>query len=148
VPFIGCALAALQAQDASVATHWLLALIGYGAVVLAFWGGAQWGNLLMAMSATVGSNNRERRHLVLTVVPPLLAWAALLVVTVILPLHEVALAVLIVGYIATLVSEIRWRRMGLLVATAMWPRWGLTIVIVVVLVTTLALRLLGAKIIY
>ena len=78
--------------------------------------------------------------------PPLIGWGALLVVA--LPLYEVALAVLIVGYIATLVAEMHWRRQGLLPATSLWLRWGLTVVVVVVLVTTLALRLLGAKIIF
>jgi hypothetical protein len=147
VPFIVCGIAALKTQQEAVAVRWLLALIGYGAVVLAFWGGAQWGSLLAtAYPPADGSNIRERFRLALTVAPPLIGWVALLVVA--LPLYEVALAVLIIGYIATLVAEMRWRRLGLLPAASMWLRWGLTVVVVVVLVTTLALRLLGAKIIF
>ena len=147
VPFIVCGVAALKVQTEPAATSWLHALIGYGAVVLAFWGGAQWGNLLAtAHPPADGSNMREGSRLTLTVAPPLIGWVALLVVT--LPLYEVALAILIVGYIATLVAEMHWRRQGLLPAASLWLRWGLTVVVVVVLVTTLALRLLGAKIIF
>jgi len=46
------------------------------------------------------------------------------------------------------VVEVQWRRRSLLPAASMWLRWAMTIVIVVVLVTVLALRLLGAKIIF
>ena len=146
VPFVVCGIAALRVQDEPTTIRWLLALIGYGAVGLAFWGGMQWNSALAPATATDRPDGREHARLWQAVLPALIAWVALLAMT--LPLYEAALAILAVGYIAALVVEVRWRRRSLLPAASMWLRWAMTIVIVVVLVTVLALRLLGAKIIF
>ena len=75
----------------------------------------------------------------LGVVPSLIGWLALLLQMWLL--EWMALLVLIAGFIATVVVEHQAAR-RLLVAPAsyIWLRWGLTVVVVAMLVTVLTLR--------
>jgi hypothetical protein len=140
LPFVLCAVAVLATTDAR-ADGWMAALLGYGAVVLALFGGVHWGFLL------VGTEPRpiDRLRLALGVVPGLIGWAALLIMLV-LP-NEIGLGVLIVGYAAFALSETRLYHAELLPRGYMWMRWGHTLVVVTVLVALLVLRLLGAHIV-
>jgi hypothetical protein len=140
LPFLFCAVAVLDSTDARAA-GWMTALLGYGAVVLALFGGVHWGLLLFAAEPRPA----DRLRLVLGVVPALVGWAALLV-TIIFP-GVVALGLLIVGYAAFALSETRLYHAGLLSRGYMWLRWGHTLAVVTVLVALLALRLLGAHIV-
>lgn len=68
-PFVGCAvMVALGGPDADA---WLGALIAYGAVILSFLGGTRWGAALAGGSA-------DPVTLILSNLPALVAWAALL----------------------------------------------------------------------
>ncbi len=69
IPFGGCAI--LVAQGGAQADAWLGALIAYAAVILSFLGGARWG-------ASVASGSPDPATLVLSNLPALVAWAALL----------------------------------------------------------------------
>jgi hypothetical protein len=139
LPFIFCAGAVLATTDTRAA-GWMAALLAYGAVILALFGGAHWGFLLSSEPRPV-----DRVRLALGVVPGLIGWAALLI-TLVLP-AEVGLAVLIVGYAAFALSETRLYHDELLPSGYMWMRWGHTLAVVTVLVALLMLRLLGAHII-
>jgi hypothetical protein len=148
IPFIGIGIAAVTTADPGRAQTWLLALIGYGAVVLAFLGGVHWGFVLHP-AATEGRTPEERQEstrLGLAVLPSLIGWAA--VVTPAFALPAVGLAILIAGYLATVVTEGQLRRRGLVPSGYMALRWALSAVVLVVLVTVLALRLIGARIIF
>jgi hypothetical protein len=146
VPFIGLGIAALATGE-EMAGRCLLALVAYGALILAFLGGVHWGFVLHPGALPEGMTQEERQdatRLGLGVLPSLIGFAALL--TPMLAVPDVGLAVLIVGYVATLVTETHLRRRNLVPGGYMTLRWALTVVVLIVLVTVLALRLIGAKI--
>lgn len=145
IPFIGCGIAAVALGDAEQTSRGLTALMAYGAVILAFLGGVHWGLVLDAVTPAVNAP-RAGPRLVLGIVPSLIGWLALLAPLVAPP--EVGLALLIAGFIATILGETQLYRRGLVPRGYMWLRWGLSIVVLTVLVTVLALRLLGAKIVF
>ncbi len=146
IPFVVLGIAALSTHDSVQAQRMLLGLVGYGGVVLAFLGGVHWGFVLHPVLPE-GMGPDERRdatRLGLGVLPSLIGWAALLTPAFGVP--EIGLAILIVGYIATVVTEAQMRRRAMMPSGYMALRWALSVVVVVVLVTVLALRLIGATI--
>jgi hypothetical protein len=153
IPFVGCGIEAVSRTDLQSASA-LLALIGYGAVILAFLGGVHWGFVLAPDAAPAGLAPalapaakpwRGDLRLMLGVVPSLIGWAGLLAAELVAP--DVGLALLIVGFIATVVTEWHIRHRAAIPPGYMWMRWGLTLVVLLTLITVLALRLLGARII-
>jgi len=69
IPFVGCAaMVATGGPDTDV---WLGALIAYAAVILSFLGGTRWG-------ATMAGGSPDPMTLILSNLPALVAWAALL----------------------------------------------------------------------
>jgi hypothetical protein len=157
IPFIVCGLGAVSV-DAVSSARMMTALIGYGAVILSFLGGVHWGFALRGFAlggiaaappapVTVAGNRfvtAERARLVLGVVPSLIGWVALLLLMI--RLDWAALAVLIAGFIATVVVEHQASRRQLIpLGSYIWLRWGLTVVVVAMLVTVLTLRTLGQR---
>jgi hypothetical protein len=156
IPFIVCGLGALSVDVVSAA-RMMTALIAYGAVILSFLGGVHWGFALggaapvtvpVPVDPPAPAGNRfvtaERARLVLGVVPSLIGWLALLLMM--LQLIWTALVVLIAGFIATMVVEHQASRRSLIpLASYIWLRWGLTVVVVAMLVTVLTLRVLGQR---
>ncbi len=69
IPFVGCA--AMVAAGGPDADAWLGALIAYAAVILSFLGGTRWG-------AALASGSPDPVTLILSNIPALVAWAALL----------------------------------------------------------------------
>ena len=139
VPFIGCGLGAM-ARDGEADTM-LAALIAYGAAMLAFLGGMQWGFALPAGS----DPRRQRWRLVLGVLPPLVGWLALLI-GLVAP-RWIALAVLTAGFIGTALGEHRAAVQDPAVPSGyLWLRWALTVVAAAMLITVLTVRLLGIAI--
>jgi len=69
IPFVGCA--AMVALDGPSADGWLSALMAYAAVILSFLGGTRWG-------AALASGASDPMTLILSNLPALVAWAALL----------------------------------------------------------------------
>jgi hypothetical protein len=150
VPFIGCGIAAVSTADTQ-AVPAFAALIAYGAVILAFLGGVHWGFVLapqpdsdVAASAPARLAQPNLR-LLLGVLPSLIGWAALLTLQFAAP--AIALAILIIGFLATVIAEWQMRRRAVIPTGYMWLRWGLSLVVLVTLITVMALHLLGAKII-
>jgi len=146
-PFLVCGWGTL-ALPSPDSERFLAALLAYGAVILAFLGAVHWGFVLESPEpdAMASLTRKDRPRLVLGVLPALIGWAALL-----MPLllsAEAGLAVLIVGHVATVIMEAQLRRRALVPPGYMWLRWGLSVVTIVVLVTVLTLRLVGAKIIF
>jgi hypothetical protein len=145
VPFVALGIAALSTSDTAQATRLLLALIAYGAVVLGFLGGVHWGFVLHpALPDGLSPDaRRDATRLGLGVLPSLIGWVALLIP--LLGLPEVGLLVLIVGFLATILTEHTLRRRGLVPPAYVAMRWALSIVVLVVLISVLALRLIGAR---
>lgn len=138
----------------TAATQALLALIAYGSVILSFLGAVHWGFALAEPPASLAGlpplpRSQEPAHrprLLLGVLPALVGWLALLI-ALLVPAPLVALAVLIAGFLGTNVAEHAGHRKGWMPGSYLWLRWVLTVVVVALLVTTLVLRLSGARII-
>ena len=141
VPFAVCALEALSTTDPARATRFVAALIFYGAVTLAFLGGVHWGLVLEA-----GPTVRERARLLLGIASSLVGWLALLVW--LIGLEAPSLAVLTVGFVALIAAESQLGRNGLMPRAYLLLRWGLSIVVILILATTLTVRLVHARIIF
>ncbi len=142
LPFLFCSLGALSlSSDAS--TRSLLALVAYGATILAFLGGVHWG--LALDGSDLPSDRVQRVRFGLGVVPSLIGWAALLVTFIGLP--STGLLVLTAGFVATTVVEAQAARRGLMPQRYMWLRWGLSIVVVVCLVSVTLIRAFGGRVV-
>jgi hypothetical protein len=149
IPFVGLGIADLATENETQASRLLLALVGYGAVVLAFLGGVHWGFVLHPAALPDGlppDSRRDATRLGLGVLPSLIGWAALLTPAFGVP--EIGLGVLILGFVATVATEARLRSQGMMPSGYMAMRWGVSIVILLVLATVFALRLIGAHIIF
>ena len=148
IPFVACALGAAGVQDIAAANYWLLALCGYGAVILSFVGGVHWGFVLgrdaPILEPGAPAPPRTRYRLVLGVLPSLGGWVAILVMF--LGQTVIALAVLIAGFTAFTIAETELRQRGLLPPGYLLLRWSLTVVVVIVLGVVLALHVVGGRI--
>ena len=141
LPFLICSLGALSlSSDGS--TRSLLALVAYGATILAFLGGVHWGLALDASNAA--SVRVQRGRFGLGVVPSLIGWTAMLVTFIGLP--STGLLLLTAGFIATTVIEAQATRRGLMPKPYMWLRWGLSVVVVVCLVSVCIVRAFGGRV--
>jgi hypothetical protein len=139
IPFAVFAILAVSSSpDRALAAA--QALVGYGAVILAFLGGVHWGFTL----AEPGQGRAVRARLSLGVVPSLIGWVALLCVIVALPV--LSLAILIAGFVGVLVVETRAQKRDLLPAGYMAMRWVISVIVIAILTTVLVLRLVGAHV--
>jgi hypothetical protein len=120
------------------AERMLVALIDYAALVLAFAGGVHWG--LALVPGTLQPSLRFGAG----VLPMIVAWVGLVLAQ--LVAAPVALAVLIIGYIATVLTEHRAARRMLVPPPYVWVRWGFSVVAVVMMAMVLILRGLGQTI--
>ena len=139
VPFALLGIASVGADPISslVAAR---GLVGYGAVILAFLGGVHWGFTLDEPELA----RFVRVRLTLGVVPALIGWAAVLVSLVTEP--AMSLAVLIAGFIATVVVEWRGHRLRLVPGGYMLMRWGISVVVVALLTAVLVVRIIGGHV--
>eukprot|EP01037_Dinobryon_pediforme_P010826 gene10826-10905_t len=148
IPFIICGVAASSAGAQAVIG--LLALLGYGAVILSFVGAVHWGFALSHTAPDLDGSSLRRPSMTIRLaaatVPALIGWAALLLALLSLP--QLGLAVLIVGFLATVATEARWNKIDLLPPGYMALRWLLSGIVVTTLLVVLALRLIGATIVF
>jgi hypothetical protein len=153
IPFVICAYLACAWRDPSDGRA-LIALIAYGAVILSFLGGVHWGFALTEPPPSLAglapvptrADPAHRPRIALGILPALIGWVALLI-AVLAPAPVVALCVLIAGFLATNIGEQTGYRRGWVPGRYLWLRWFLTIVVVALLVTTVVLRLSGARIV-
>ena len=152
IPFVVCAYLACAWRDPAEARA-LIALIAYGAVILSFLGGVHWGFALNEPPSLAGlapvstpADAAHRPRIVLGVLPSLIGWLAVLI-AVLAPAPAIALCVLIAGFLATNLGEHTAYRRGWMPNRYLWLRWLLTIIVVALLVTTVVLRISGARIV-
>ncbi len=143
LPFAACGLGALS-PDPALADRSLLALVAYGAVILAFLGGVHWGFALDG-SGAMPTVRVQRLRFGLGVLPSLVGWAALLLAFLGLPL--VALALLMAGVVATTLVEARAARQDLMPRSYMRLRWVLSAGVLVCLAGVCLVRLLGGRLV-
>jgi hypothetical protein len=160
IPFVIGGLAA-TGHNPDPSGRAVTVLIDYAALVLAFAGGIHWGLVLPgavpAGPGPIGSlpgsqalptqpPRRITHRVVLGVLPLLIGWAAVLLAQ--LVASWMALALLIAGYLITLIVEHQARRHIPYPARYLLLRWVFTIVAVAMLTTALTLRLLGQTIVF
>lgn len=142
IPFAVCGLGAL-ANAPPNDERALLALIAYGAVILAFLGGVHWGFGLDAGSAAPSDIQRARFGL--GVLPSLIGWVALLIAF--LGFDRSALAVVTLGFLVTTIVEARASRRGYVPRGYMGLRWVLSSIVVVILVTVWLIMILHGRVV-
>lgn len=131
LPFAALATAALLGLDWRYGLPGGLfrqALVGYGAVILSFLGGVRWG-----IGLRHGDAPGRTRFLVVSVIPAVLAWAALLMPR---P-HDISL--LIACFLAVAVLDVAMVRGGHAPAWYATLRLALTAAVVLVLIVALAM---------
>ena len=135
IPFAVLGVFALgQGADRSA-----IALCDYAAVILTFLGGVHWG---FALAEPAGAG--ERARLGLGVVPSLVGWVGLLLVTAVG--INAGLVVLILGFIGTIMVERRAAEAGLMPPGYLGLRYALSAAVLGMLVLVLVLRALGVQI--
>lgn len=117
------------------AERMLVALIDYAALILTFTGGVHWG-LAMLPDAI-----RPTVRCAAGAVPVILAWTGLVLAQLVSP--SVALVALILGYLATILTEQRACALGLVPAHYVWLRWGVSAVALAMMVMVVVLRGIG-----
>jgi len=118
----------------------LAALIDYAALVLAFAGGVHWGLALLPGAP------RPSLRFCAGVLPMIVAWVGLVLAQLVAP--TVALAVLIAGYLATVLTEHRMAGRLLVPSGYLWIRWSFSVVAVIMMAMVLVLRGLGQTIVF
>jgi hypothetical protein len=142
VPLIALAFGAVGNVPVTAAVM-LVALIDYAALVLAFAGGVHWG---LAMQP---ETPRPTLRFTAALLPMFVGMAALFLAQMQVPFAPwAALAVLIVGYLATVMTEHRAAKRLLVPARYVWMRWGFSFVAVVMMVMVLVLRGVGQTIVF
>jgi hypothetical protein len=139
LPFIYFAFGAVG-QIPGTAERMLVSLIDYAALILSFFGGVHWG-LAMAPEAV-----RPGLRFGAGAVALVVGWVGLVTAQMVAP--SVALAILIVGYLATVLTEHRAAQRLLVPSRYGWMRWGFTIVAVVMMLMVLVLRGVGQTIVF
>ena len=76
IPFAASSAVAVLASP-QLSARGEFALLAYGAVILSFLGGILWGRILAFASVQAVSN--ETRSLIVSIVPPLIGWIAVLI---------------------------------------------------------------------
>jgi len=122
------------------AERMLVALIDYAALILSFSGGVHWGLALLPGAA------RPSARFGASVVPLIVAWVGLVLAQMVSP--TVALAVLIVGYLAMLLTEHQAAQRLQVPPRYMLIRWGFSVVSMVMMVMVLILRSIGQTIVF
>jgi hypothetical protein len=122
------------------AERMLVSLIDYAELILSFSGGVHWGLALLPgavqPSARFGAG----------VLPLIVAWVGLVLAQMVSP--TVALAVLIVGYLAIVLTEHQAAQRLQLPSRYVWIRWGFSVVSIVMMVMVLILRGIGQTIVF
>jgi uncharacterized protein DUF3429 len=136
VPFVVFGFGAVG-HIPETAERMLVALIDYSALILAFAGGVHWGLALVPAAARPGVRFGAG------VLPLIVAWTGLVVAQMVSP--SVALSVLVLGYVATVLTEHRAARRLLVPSGCVWMRWGVSAVAVVMMVMVLIRRGIGFR---
>jgi hypothetical protein len=139
VPFVFFALGAVG-HIPETAERMLISLIDYAALILGFAGGVHWGLALLPGAV------RPSVRFGAGVMPLIIAWVGLVLAQMVAP--TVALVVLILGYLATVLTEHRAARSLLVPSGYLWIRWGFSVVAMVVMVMVLVLNGIGHPIVF
>ena len=135
--FLACGAVGTIPETAS---RMLIALIDYASLILAFVGGVHWG-LALPPGAV-----RPTLRFAAGILPLVAAWIGLVLAQLVAP--WIALAVLIIGYLGTVLAEHRAAQRSLLPLPYVWARWGFSVVAVVMMAMVLILRGVGQTVVF
>jgi len=150
IPFIG--LGAVVLLDPIASPISIEMLVCYGAVILSFIGAVHWGFALRdtahpvnGVPLTPAALGAERQLLVFGVLPALIGWVALIAM-----LHfaapAFALFLLLAGFFITIVIETIGKGRNVVAGNYLAMRWGVSIVVLVVLLIVLFAVATGMRI--
>jgi hypothetical protein len=122
------------------AERMLVSLIDYAALILSFAGGVHWGLALLPEAV------RPSVRFGAGVLPLIVAWVGLVLAQMVSP--TVALVVLILGYLAMVLTEHRAAQRLLVPSRYVWIRWVFSVVAMVMMVMVLILRGIGQTIVF
>lgn len=141
IPFlVTLAVIITRPLEAPVAT---VVMIDYGACILAFLGAVHWG-FALEPGGIVTDGRLNHQRLSFGVMPALIAWVALLVLT-LAAAPRVALGVLIAGFFATILAETIGRGRNLVASNYLAMRWTVSIVVLAVLIVTFFVLVAGMR---
>lgn len=141
IPFlVTLAIIVTQPIRAPAAT---VVMIDYGAVILAFLGAVHWG-FALEPGGVVMDPRLNHQRLTFGVLPALIAWAALLVLT-LAAAPRAAIGVLIAGFFATIIGETIGRGRNLVASNYLTMRWIISIVVLAVLIVTFFIEVIGMR---
>ena len=150
IPFIVICITILFDPLASQTA--IQALISYGAVILSFVGAVHWGFALREVAHPINGEplppavlGSERQLLVFGIVPAVIGWIALLAL-----IHfgapSLAVFILLVGFFAAIVAETIGKGRGVVASNYLALRWGVSIVVLLILTLILFAVLSGMRI--
>jgi hypothetical protein len=139
LPFIAFAFGAVGDLP-ETSERMLISLIDYAALILSFAGGVHWG-LALLPGAT-----RQSLRFGASLLPLAVAWVGLVAAQLVAP--TVAVVVLILGYLATVITEHRAARRLVVPTKYMWLRWTFSVVAVGAMLMVLVLRGIGQTIVF
>src|SRR6202044_1986970 len=122
------------------AERMLVSLIDYAALILSFAGGVHWGLALLPGAV------RPSVRFGAGVLPLIVAWVGLVVAQMVSP--TVALAVLVLGYLATVLTEHRAAQKLLVPSGYVGIPGGFSVVGIVMMIMVLVLRGIGQAIVF
>jgi hypothetical protein len=134
VPFVFFVLVAAGYVPFTAAQHMLVSLTDYAALILAFAGGVHWG-LALAPGA-----ERPVVRFGVGVLPLIIAWVGLVMAQMVAP--WLGLVVLILGYLATVLTEHRAAQRLLVPSHYVLIRWGFSIGAMAMMVMVLVLSVI------
>lgn len=141
IPFL-CAIAVII-TDPTRAPLATAVMIDYGACILAFLGAVHWG-FALEPGGIVTDRRLNHQRLIFGVLPALTGWLALLVFT-LGAAPRIAIAILVVGFFATIIAETVGRGRDLVASNYLAMRWGISIVVLAVLIIALFVEAIGMR---
>jgi hypothetical protein len=127
-------------------------LISYGAVILSFIGAVHWGFALRDVAHPVGGLpltpavlGYERQLLSFGVVPALIGWIAL-VAMIHFNAPSLSIFLLLVGFFIAIVVETIGKGRGIVASNYLALRWGVSIVVLIILLVVLFAVLSGMRV--
>ncbi len=142
VPFLAFGAAVLFNPTAS--PNAILLLISYGAIILSFTGAVHWGFALREGAAALPLG-AERQLLLFGVGPAIIGWVALLAL-IMGGKPALAVFILLAGFFSTVVAETIGKGKNIVPSDYLVLRWGLSIVVLVVLLIVLFAVLSGMRV--
>ena len=134
VPFVAMTVAATIDTSVGVdSTRFVLR--AYGAIILSFLGGIQWGLAIRNSGGNARTRQGLNLMLTLSIIPSLIGWLALLVE------EDLGFSLLIVGFALALFSDVRAANRGIAPRWHLRLRYPLTAVVISCLTVTALYRI-------